>query len=138
MKILNIIHQQIAQLKWHILACFGLVMVLPLEEAIVNLKDGDGFYVSNMIIPTMMISILLAGLIACSNVQADFKERRYTFWRSKPINAKLFIVLKYLTGLFAAMFIMGSVVVFYFVVTKIVALYAIQPDLNLVYLFFYC
>jgi hypothetical protein len=112
-KIFNIIHQQIAQLKWHILACFGLVMVLPLEEAIVNFNDGDGFYSDRMIIVSVLISILLAGLIACSNVQADFKEKRYSFWRSKPINAKLFIILKYFTGLFVAMFIMLSPVVFY-------------------------
>lgn len=112
MKILNIIHQQITQLKWHILASFGLVMVLPVEEAIVNFRDGDGFYSDRMVIPALMLSVLLAALIACSNVQADFKEKRYTFWRSKPINAKLFIILKYFTGLFAATFIMASPVVF--------------------------
>ena len=64
MKIFNIIHQQIAQLKWHILACFGLVMVLPLEQAVVNFKDGDGFYPDKaMVVPAMLISVLLAGLI---------------------------------------------------------------------------
>ena len=42
MRVSGIIHQQICQLKWHLLACLGLLMVLPVEEAVVNLKAGDG------------------------------------------------------------------------------------------------
>jgi hypothetical protein len=131
-KIFNIVHQQIAQLKWHILACFGLVMVLPLEQAVVNFKDGDGFYPDNtMVVPAMLISVLLAGLIGCSNVQADFKEKRYTFWRSKPINAKLFIVLKYFTGLIAALLIVMSPAIFYHVSLAVGGNEPLQPLENI-------
>ena len=33
MKVAGIIHQQICQLRWHLPACLGLIMVLPVEEA---------------------------------------------------------------------------------------------------------
>ena len=44
MKIGRILHQQVFQLRWHFLACLGLMMVMPLEEAIVNFNDSAGFY----------------------------------------------------------------------------------------------
>ena len=93
MRIRGIIHQQICQLRWHFLACLGLVMVLPLEEAVVSLKDGTGVYSSTMVIVSLMFAPLLTGLIACANVQGDFNEKRYIFWQSKPVNLKLFITL---------------------------------------------
>ena len=40
----RIIYQQVRQVMWQILACLGLVMILPIEEAIVNFRDGDDFY----------------------------------------------------------------------------------------------
>jgi hypothetical protein len=69
-------------------------MVLPIEEAIVNLKAGDGFYSASLTIMAVMFSPLLVGLIACANVQADLNERRYIFWRSKPANVKMLMTLK--------------------------------------------
>ena len=44
MRIAGIIHQQICQLRWYLLACLGLIMVLPIEEAVVNFRAGAGFY----------------------------------------------------------------------------------------------
>ena len=38
------IHQQVMQLKWQFWACLALVMALPLEEAVVNFKEGTGFH----------------------------------------------------------------------------------------------
>ena len=43
MIVTRILHQQIFQLKWHFLACVALIMVLPLEGAIINLHAGEGF-----------------------------------------------------------------------------------------------
>ncbi len=93
MRVSGIIHQQICQLKWHLLACLGLLMVLPVEEAVVNLKEGDGFFSTAMTFPVVFVGPLLAGLIACANVQGDLNEKRYIFWRSKPANIKLLITL---------------------------------------------
>jgi len=115
----RIIHQQIRQIVWQFFVCFGLVMVLPIEEAAVNYRDGDGFYSSNFIVPAVMISILLAGLIACSNIQADYKQSRYIFWQSKPVRTKLFIALKYFVGLFAALIILLCPVVFGFITSTL-------------------
>jgi len=112
MKIQGIIHQQICQLKWHLLACLGLVMVLPIEEAVVSLKDGTGVYSSTMVIVSLMFAPLLTGLIACANVQGDFEEKRYIFWRSKPVNVKLFVTLKFLTGLIASLIIIACPAIF--------------------------
>jgi len=123
--VFHIIHQQVRQVMWQFLACLGLVMTLPIEQAIVNFRDGDGFYADETaLMPAMVISIFLAGLIACSNVQADFKEKRYVFWRSKPVNTKCFIVLKFFTGMFVAMLIMILPLVFYFVT---IAVSGIEP-----------
>ncbi len=107
-----IVHQQICQLRWHLLACLGLLMVLPIEEAIVNLDAGDGFYSDRMMFAALSFSPLLAGLIACANIQADLNEKRYIFWRSKPANAKLLLVLKFFTGLIAFFIIVACPIVF--------------------------
>lgn len=112
MRVSGIIHQQICQLKWHLLACLGLIMVLPIEEAVVNLKEGDGFFSTNMTFPAVMFGPLLAGLIACANVQGDLNEKRYIFWRSKPANVKLLITLKFFIGLVASLLIIACPVVF--------------------------
>jgi len=107
-----IIHQQICQLRWHLLACLGLIMLLPVEEAAVNLKAGDGFYSASLAIMAVMFSPLLTGLIACANVQADLNEKRYIFWRSKPANVKMLMTLKFFIGLIASLLIVTCPVVF--------------------------
>lgn len=112
MRVSGIIHQQICQLKWHLLACLGLIMVLPIEEAVVNLKEGDGFFTTAMTSLAVMFSPLLTGLIACANVQGDLDEKRYIFWRSKPADVKLLITLKFFTGLVASLLIIACPVVF--------------------------
>ena len=113
MKIGRILHQQMMQLRWHFLACLGLVMALPIEEAIINLKDGHGFYATGLSLGIPMIaSPLLAGLIACANVQADLDEKRYIFWRSKPVGVKSFVALKYLVGLFSAAVVISCPIAF--------------------------
>ncbi len=112
MRIQGIIHQQICQLKWHILACFGLIMVLPIEEAVVSLKDGFGFQSSGMVIVSAMFAPLLAGLIACANVQGDLNDKIYIFWRSKPAGIKLLIALKYFIGLVISYIILACPLVF--------------------------
>ena len=112
MRVSGIIHQQICQLKWHLLACLGLIMLLPIEEAIVNLKEGDGFFSTNLTFPAVMLGPLLAGLIACANVQGDLNEKRYIFWRSKPANVKLLITLKFFIGLIASLLVIACPVLF--------------------------
>ena len=94
-----IIHQQVCQLKWHLLACLGMIMVLPVEEAVVNLRAGAGFFSLPLAVLAVMFGPLFAGLIGCANVQADLNDKRYIFWRSKPANVKLLIALKFLIGL---------------------------------------
>ena len=116
MKILPILHQQVVQLRWHFLACLGLMMALPIEEALISLKDGDGFYATGVSLGIpIMAGPLLAGLIACANVQADLDDKRYIFWRSKPIGVKTFIALKYFVGLFMTFVVIASPVVFSFI-----------------------
>jgi len=115
MRVSGIIHQQICQLKWHLLACLGLIMVLPVEEAVVNLRAGDGFFSDGMTLVAIIFGPLLAGLIACANVQGDLNEKHYIFWRSKPANVKLLITIKFLTGLIASLLIIACPVVFHFV-----------------------
>ena len=112
MRASGIIHQQICQLKWHLLACLGLIMVLPVEEAVVNFKAGDGFHSASLTIMAVMFSPLLAGLIACANVQADLNERRYIFWRSKPANVKMLMTIKFFIGLIASLLIVTCPIVF--------------------------
>jgi hypothetical protein len=112
MKIPLIIHQQICQLRWHLLACLGLLMLLPIEEAVVNLKEGDGFHSIAMVIAAVTFSPLLAGLIACANVQGDLDEKRYIFWRSKPANVKMLMTIKFLVGLVASLLVLACPLVF--------------------------
>jgi hypothetical protein len=112
MKAGQIIHQQIRQLRWPFLACLGLIMVLPLEEAVVNLLEGNGFYSANIVLVSMMFAPLLAGLIACANVQADFDDKRYIFWRSKPVGVKSFMAMKYFIGLLISFAMIAFPVVF--------------------------
>ncbi|HUV62460.1 MAG TPA: hypothetical protein VMW24_01110 [Sedimentisphaerales bacterium] len=112
MRIAGIIHQQICQLRWHLLACLGLIMVLPVEEGVVNLRAGSGFYSLSMAVVAATFGPLLAGLIACANVQGDLDEKRYIFWRSKPANIKLLMTLKYFVGLIASLLVLACPVVF--------------------------
>ncbi|MDT8304150.1 MAG: hypothetical protein RQ760_21890 [Sedimentisphaerales bacterium] len=112
MRISGIIHQQICQLKWHLLACLGLIMVLPVEEVIVNLRAGDHNFTTGMTSLAIMFGPFLAGLIACANIQGDLDEKRYIFWRSKPANVKLLIIIKFFTGLIASLLIIACPVVF--------------------------
>lgn len=114
MRVSVIIHQQICQLKWHLLACLGLIMVLPIEETIVNLKAGDNSFTSGMTSLAVMFGPFIAGLIACVNVQGDLDEKRYIFWRSKPANVKLLITIKFFTGLIASLLIIACPLVFAF------------------------
>ena len=110
-----IIYQQIRQLFWHLLICFGLVLLIPLEEAIINLRDGEGFFSVFAWRLSIVFSPLLTGLIGCANVQADLNDKRYMFWRSKPASTKLFIALKYFIGLIAALMFVMSAPVFAFI-----------------------
>lgn len=110
--IMRVIYQQVRQVMWQFLACLGLVMVLPIEDAFVNLRDGDGFYSHGMSMVGIMIAMPLMGLIACSNVQADFKEGRCDFWRSKPIRTKIFVTLKFFIGLIVALILIAFPAVF--------------------------
>lgn len=99
----RLIHQQVVQIRWPLLVCLGLIMVLPLEEAVVNAANGEGFYSSDLFWATYALAPLLAGLIACAVVQADLDERLYPFWRSKPVGVKFFMALKYAVGLCLAL-----------------------------------
>ena len=107
-----VIHQQLRQLLWHILACFALIMVLPIEEGIINFRDGEGFYAGYIPIFCITFAPLLTGLIGCANVQADLGEKRYIFWRSKPAGTKSFIALKYFIGLIVILLMMASPIAF--------------------------
>ena len=130
MRISGIIHQQVCQLKWHLLACLGLIMVLPIEEAVVNLKEGDGFSSIRMVIFSMMFAPLLAGLIACANVQSDLDEKRYIFWRSKPASVKLLITLKFFVGLIASFVILICPVAFGIISGGVSAEYFRESDIR--------
>jgi fumarate reductase subunit D len=110
-----VIHQQIRQLFWYLLICFGLVVVLPLEEAVLNFRNGEGFFSDYAWRFSIAFSPLLMGLIGCTNVQADLNEKRYIFWRSKPASTKLFITVKYFVGLIAGLLITICPVVFAFI-----------------------
>lgn len=124
MKLAPIIHQQIMQLRWHIAACMGLMMALPLEDAIVNLWQGDGFYAGSLSLAVpLFASPLLAALVACANVQADFDEKRFFFWRSKPAGIKAFMLLKYVIGLLLASVIIALPFLFAFITCRFV-----KPD----------
>ena len=105
MKISSIIRQQICQLKWYILACIGIIMILPIENALVDFKEGYGFQSASMDPFSTIFAPLLAGLIACANIQGDLQDKRYTFWRSKPAGIKKIMSLKYFVGLIISLFI---------------------------------
>jgi hypothetical protein len=108
----RVLHQQIFQLKWHVLACVAIIMVLPLEEAAVNLQAGNGFFSSSLTGAALGLAPLLAGLIACANVQADMDEKRYLFWRSKPVSVAAIVPLKYVAGLIMGLLIIICPVLF--------------------------
>ncbi|MCE5185270.1 MAG: hypothetical protein LLF76_03995 [Planctomycetaceae bacterium] len=129
MKLAPIIHQQIVQLRWQPLACLGLMMALPLEDAIANLWQGNGFYAGSVSLAVPLVaSPLLAALLACANVQADFDERRFIFWRSKPAGIKSFMLLKYFTGLLLAAVIIALPFLLAFVTRNRVKLDEVQPE----------
>jgi hypothetical protein len=121
MIISRVLHQQIFQLKWHVLACVALIMVLPLEEAAVNLHAGDGFFSSRGTGAALLLAPLLAGLIACANVQADMDEKRYLFWRSKPVSMAAIVPLKYVAGLIMGLLIIVCPMLFSVVSVKLYA-----------------
>jgi hypothetical protein len=112
MKIARIVHQQIFQLRWQLLACIGLIMVMPLEETAVNVADGSGFSLEAMIAISLILAPFLAGLIACANVQADLNDKRVIFWMSKPTRITSFITIKYITGLVLALFVLACPIIF--------------------------
>lgn len=100
------VHQQVLQLKWHLLACLALIMLLPIEETVVSLHDGDGVsYTATAL--ALCFTPLLAALIACANVQGDLDERRDQFWRSKPVGISRFIAGKFVIGLILSMIILA-------------------------------
>lgn len=107
MRIQGIIHQNISQLKWYILASLGLVMALPIENTIISIIKKEDPFVTGVVIIAVMITPLLAGLFACVNVQADLSDIRYIFWRSKPVNIKYILTIKYLVGLLVSFFIIA-------------------------------
>lgn len=112
MKARAIVHQHICQLRWHLAACIGLIMVLPIEEAVVSYRSGQGFSSIGLAIAAVSFSPLLAGLIACTNVQGDLSEKRYIFWRSKPASVKRLMALKFLVGLILSLTIIACPLVF--------------------------
>ena len=105
MRIQGIVHQNIVQLKWYILACLGLVMALPIENTIISIITKEEPYYAGITITAVMITPLLAGLLACVNVQSDLDDKRYIFWRSKPVNIKFILIIKYFVGLLVSFFI---------------------------------
>jgi len=119
MRIRGIIHQQICQLRWHLLACIGLIMVLPIEEAVVSYRAGQGFYSVGLAVGAITFGPLLAGLIACANVQGDLSENRYIFWRSKPANVKALMTLKFFVGLILSLAVIACPLVFAVVSTAL-------------------
>jgi hypothetical protein len=129
MRVSGIIHQQICQLKWHLLASLGLIMVLPIEEAIVNLRAGDGFHSISMIYTVIAFGPLLTGLIACANVQGDLNEKRYIFWRSKPANVKRLMALKFFIGLIVSLAVIAFPLVFGFLSSTLCGEDLVSKDL---------
>jgi hypothetical protein len=130
MNIGRIVHQQVFQLKWHVLACFGLLMALPLEEAVMNAWEGRGFYAGSLTLAfPVMAAPLLAGLIACANVQADLDDRRYIFWRSKPTGVKSFMTIKFIIGLLITVVIIACPIIFAYATSAIVQDEKIERDL---------
>jgi len=112
MTLTRVLHQQFMQLRWHLLACVGVIMVLPVEETIVNMRDPQGHYQSGIATGVLAIAPLLAALIACANVQADLDDKRDLFWRSKPVRVGAFISTKFMVGLLLAMTVLFCPVIF--------------------------
>ena len=112
MRIGRVLHQQIMQLRYHFLACVGLIMVLPVEEAIVSYSEGRGYYFAHLSLFALCLGPLLTALIACATVQADLDEKCCLFWQSKPVRAHVFMTVKFATGLVLAMFVLACPLVF--------------------------
>jgi hypothetical protein len=119
MTLTRVLHQQFMQLRWHLLACLGVIMVLPVEETIVNLRDPQGHYQSGIATGVLAIAPLLAALIACANVQADLDDKRDLFWRSKPVRVGAFITTKFLVGLLLALAVLCVPVMFIWVMARV-------------------
>ena len=119
MNALRFVHQQVFQLKWQVLASLGLIMVLPLEEAVVILYEGDGFASSGLTMVTIWLTPLLAALIACASVQADMDERREAFWRSKPVSSHWFVSGKFIVGLILSLMIFICPLLFAWIITTL-------------------
>lgn len=117
MKLRLLLHQQIFQIRWQFFACLGLIMALPLEEAMVNLIDGDGFHTIGFVLLSVMIAPFLAGLVACASVQADLDNRRDCFWRSRPVRVQTFMMFKYSVGIVLTLILMACPVLFSMVST---------------------
>ncbi|MCP4454620.1 MAG: hypothetical protein GY809_24440, partial [Planctomycetes bacterium] len=113
------IHQQVFQLRWHVLVCLALIMGVPLEEAVVNLHAGEGFHSSSLTMITLLLGPLLSALIACANVQADLDEKRDAFWRSKPVSVHTFIAGKFFIGLILALVIVMFPILFMWITTRL-------------------
>ena len=103
----RVLHQQLVQLRYHFLACLGLIMVVPLEEIVVGLVEGYGDYRPHLSLPFLFLGPLLTALIACATVQADLDEKRCLFWQSKPVRAHLFLAFKYVVGLVLSLAILA-------------------------------
>lgn len=129
MKIQSLINQHINQLKWHILACFGLIMILPVEEAISGIIKGSSYYNIGVLDLAIFLVPILAGLIACANVQMDLDDKRYIFWRSKPAGIKSLIAFKYIIGLFISFILLACPIIFGIII--IVFFTETLKDLNL-------
>lgn len=119
MRMGRVLHQQIMQLRYHILACVGLIMVLPVEEAIVSYSEGRGYYFAHLSLFAICIAPLLTALIACATVQADLDEKRCLFWQSKPVRAHIFMTVKFGTGLVLAMFVLACPLVFLYALSHL-------------------
>lgn len=119
MTVTRVLHQQFMQLRWHLLACVGFIMVLPIQEAIINLRDKDGHFESGLSGISLALAPLLAALLACANVQADMDERRDLFWRAKPVRIGAFVSLKYLTGILLTVVLIACPVLFVLGITRI-------------------
>ncbi len=119
MNLTRILHQQFMQLRWHLLACVGVIMVLPIEETIVNLRDPQGHYQSGIATGVLAIAPLLAALMACANVQADLDDKRDLFWRSKPVRVGAFITTKFLVGLLLALTVLLVPVIFIWAMARV-------------------
>ena len=110
-----LLHQQVMPLKYHFLACVSLIMVLPVQDYVLGIRDGRGVHAADTLSVSMLTLFLapfLTALIACATVQADLDEKRCLFWQSKPVSVPAFMTLKYLVGLAVAMLVLGCPVAF--------------------------